>query len=112
MGGDRGSNLGFHWDEISRLIEQKGLADELMADMVARYGEPLVPPYGKSIEIMIQEGYSEMTLYICTAERVAHFEEDMVDKDINFLQSAGSSGQDNVASKRGFPIMLDGESDS
>lgn len=109
MGGDRGSNLGFHWDEISRLIEQKGLAYELMADMVARYGEPLVPPYGKSIKIMIQEGYAEMTLNICTAERVVHFEESMVDEDINSSQLAGTSSQENITSKRGFPIMLDGD---
>jgi hypothetical protein len=110
MGGDRGNNLGFHWDEISRLIEQKGLADELMADMVARYGEPLVPPYGKSIKIMIQEGYSEMTLNICTAEKMAHFEENMVDKDINSSQLAGVSNQENITPKRGFPIALDTES--
>jgi len=112
MGVDRGNNLGFHWDEISRIIDQKGLTDELMADMVARYGEPLLPPYGKSFEVMIQEGYSEMKLNICTTEIVLHFDENKLDIYLNTTRSDEIIGEDNITSRRGFQIMHDAENHS
>lgn len=110
MGTDRGNNLGFHWDEISRLIDDRGLSDDLMADMIARYGEPLLPPFGKSLKAMIEEGYSEIQLNICTAGEILRFDDvKPAQEALNKPPLVGStrpSDQRNN-SKRESPIVHD-----
>lgn len=109
MGVDRANNLGFHWDEISRLIDNKGLTDDLMADMVIRYGEQMVPPYGKSISSMIQDGHTEFTLDICTIEQIVRFNEVNLTHDVGSDIFALNDRQEKVGSRRNLPIVLDAE---
>lgn len=109
MGVDRANNLGFHWDEISRLIDNKGLTDDLMADMVIRYGEQMVPPYGKSISSMIQDGHTEFTLDICTIEQILRFNEVNLKHDVGSDIFALNDRQEKVGSRRNLPIVLDAE---
>jgi len=109
MGVDRGENLGFHWDDINQLMEDNGLTDDLMADMISRYGEPMVPPYGKSLNAMVQEGYAEIKLDICTDGPQIRFQDCIEEQRIDSCVSgvAGESGNRN--SRRELPIVLDSE---
>lgn len=109
MGVDRGENLGFHWDDINRLMETSGLTDDLMADMISRYGEPMVPPYGKSINAMVQEGYAEIRLDICADDLQIGFP-DHIDARRPDSSVSGVAGElDNSNSRRELPIVLDPE---
>jgi hypothetical protein len=109
MGNDRGKNEGFHWYEISRLIEVNGLTDSLMADMVVRYGEQLTPPYGKSLKTMVQEGYTEFSLDICTIEHITNFNEINPENNVDLPILRVSSQQEKQVLKRGLSIILDVE---
>lgn len=110
MGNDKKKMEGFHWYEIHRLIETNGLTQSLMADMIARYGEQLTPPYGKSLTTMVQEGYTEFTLDICTIEGIASIDEISTDDNINLAYMKDSTEGGNKTLKRGLSIVLDLES--
>lgn len=110
MGNDKKKMEGFHWYEIHRLIETNGLTQSLMADMIARYGEQLTPPYGKSLTTMVQERYTEFTLDICTIEGIASIDEISTDDNINLAYMKDSTEGGNKTLKRGLSIVLDLES--
>ncbi len=109
MGADRGENLGFHWDDINRLMEDNGLTDDLMADMISRYGEPMVPPYGKSLNAMVQEGYAEIKLDICTDGPQIRFQDCIEEQRIDSCVSGVARESGNRNSRRELPIVLDSE---
>lgn len=67
MGKNRGKNFGFHWDEISRIIQTDGLTNEMMAGIAARYGDSLSPPFERNLEELRKEGYSQMRMNVSSA---------------------------------------------
>lgn len=64
MGKNRVEGVGVHWDEINQIMEMYGLTDELMAGMIIRYGEPMKPPYVKTLKEMMEEGYTVMCMNV------------------------------------------------
>lgn len=73
MGRDRRGNNGFHWDEIHRIIENTGLTNEIMAGIAAQYSDTLYPPYEKSFEELLKNGYSKIRMEICCPEAMITF---------------------------------------
>ena len=73
MGNDRRGNTGFHWEEIHRIMENTSLTDEMMAGIAAQYSNTLYPPYEKSFEELLKDGYSEMRMEICCSEPMITF---------------------------------------
>lgn len=68
MGVDRGEHYGTHWDEMKAVIASQGVTDDLMADMIVRYATPLTPPFGRSMESLRAEQYSEFVLDVAAAD--------------------------------------------
>ena len=68
MGVDRGEHYGTHWDEMKAVIASQGVTDDLMADMIVRYATPLTPPFGRSLESLRAEQYSEFVLDVAAAD--------------------------------------------
>ncbi|MBX3389670.1 MAG: glycosyltransferase family 2 protein [Phycisphaeraceae bacterium] len=68
MGVDRGEHYGTHWDQMKALIASQGITDDLMAYMIVRYAMPMEPPFGRSIESIRAEQYSEFVLDVAAAD--------------------------------------------
>lgn len=64
MGASRADGLGVHWDEINQIMNSHGLTNELMADMIVRYGEPMTPPYEKTFDELIANGHTIMQVNV------------------------------------------------
>lgn len=73
MGSDRKNNNGIHWNEIHRIIENNSLTNEIMAGIAAQYGDTLYPPYEKSFEELLKNGYSKIRMEICCSEAMITF---------------------------------------
>jgi hypothetical protein len=73
MGSDRPGRTGFHWDEIHRIMADTGLTNEMMAGIVAQYSDSLRPPYEKSFDELLKNGYSEMRMEICCSKAMITF---------------------------------------
>lgn len=113
MGSDRAANLGFHWDEINRIIEKNSLTDGLLGGVAARYGEPLSPPYERSLDELRKNGYSEIRMDICFLQPFASFSDTRKDeaqetKIIDISRRAAAFNQ----SRRLQKIHLDDETHS
>jgi glycosyltransferase involved in cell wall biosynthesis len=109
MGSDRERGLGVHWDEINDLIGNNGITDEIMIDIIVRYGEPLSPPYGKSIKELRNQGYSEIELNVCVAQDLPKLVDFVRAEKINHSNLTERHVQIGATSKRGMRIMLDAE---
>lgn len=75
MGKDRATNLGFHWEEIYRIMQTSSLTNEMMAGIAAKYGEPLSPPYERNLNKLRENGYSEMRMDVCFSQPVVSFDD-------------------------------------
>jgi hypothetical protein len=109
MGSDRERGLWVHWDEINDLIGNNGITDEIMIDIIVRYGEPLSPPYGKSIKELRNQGYSEIELNVCVAQDLPKLVDFVRAEKINHSNLTERHVQIGATSKRGMRIMLDAE---
>lgn len=81
MGSDRPSRNGFHWDEIHRIMEDTSLTNEMMAGIVAQYSDTLYPPYEKSFDELLKNGYSEMRMEICCSKTMIAFADESIVKN-------------------------------
>ena len=110
MGKTRPKDQGIHWDEISELIETHGLTDELMLGMIAGYGEPMKPPYAKTLKEMTDDGYNVMRVNVSYLKPPIDFD------DITFNQKDKADGaksqtsKEQVAIKKWDRIVLNPES--
>ena len=107
MGPDREKGLGAHWDAISHLISKNGVTDELMIDIIVRYGEPLAPPYGKSITELEQQGYSEIALNLSTAQGLPKIVDCVGAKESQHPNVVEPQSRSSTLSRRGMRITLD-----
>ena len=73
MGSDRQRKNGFHWDQIHRIMKDTSLTNEMMAGITAQYSDTLHPPYERSFDELIKNGYSEMRMEICCSKAVITF---------------------------------------
>jgi hypothetical protein len=73
MGSDRQRTDGFHWYEIHRIIENTHLTNEMMAGIAARYSDALQPPYERSFDELLKDGYSEIQMEISCSEAMIPF---------------------------------------
>ena len=112
MGSDRERGLGVHWDEINQLITKNGITDELMVDMVVRYGEPLSPPYGKSIIELRNRGYFEIKLDLCMEDALPKFDSSMEAEEIKRSRVDDAQERLFLTSKRGMHIVLNAETNT
>lgn len=62
MGSNRADKTGFHWEEIYRIMETQSLTNALMAGIIAKYSEPLSPPYERDLEELRASGYREIRM--------------------------------------------------
>jgi hypothetical protein len=73
MGSDRQRTDGFHWYEIHRIIKNTRLTNEMMTGIAARYSDALQPPYERSFDELLKNGYSEMRMEICCSKAMIPF---------------------------------------
>jgi hypothetical protein len=73
MGSDRQRKNGFHWDEIHRIIKDTSLTNEMMAGIAAQYSDTLRPPYERSFDELLKNGYSEIRMEICCSKTMITF---------------------------------------
>ncbi len=81
MGEHRDASQGVHWDEIACLVNNKHLAEEVLIDMVVRYGQPFVPPYGKTQGELLASDYEQISLCIETYAGFPKFKRDVYVSD-------------------------------
>lgn len=73
MGNNRVEGFGAHWDEINKIMCRNGLTDELMTGMIVKYGEPMKPPYIKTTNELIREGYTTIQVNSCYSKPLVDF---------------------------------------
>jgi hypothetical protein len=73
MGNHRQRTNGFHWDEIHRVMENTSLTNEMMAGIAAQYSDAIQPPYERSIDELLKNGYREMQMEICGSKAMVPF---------------------------------------
>ncbi|MEO6824767.1 MAG: glycosyltransferase family 2 protein [Nitrosospira sp.] len=73
MGSDRQRKNGFHWDEIHRIMKDTSLTNEMMAGIAAQYSDTLRPPYERSFDELLKNGYSEIRMEICCSKTMIAF---------------------------------------
>lgn len=104
MGKDRAKGLGYHWDEINRIMETSSLTNEMMAGIAARYGDPLDPPYERDLNDLRVNGYSEMRMDVSFSKLVisfrdieAHIDEEIKKKSVSSTYTSSlSNGSQNI----------------
>jgi hypothetical protein len=64
---------GFHWDEIHRIIKDSSLTNEMIVGIAAQYSNRLCPPYERSFDELLKNGYSEMRMEICCPKTMITF---------------------------------------
>jgi hypothetical protein len=101
MGGDRQRTDGFHWYEIHRIIENTHLTNEMMAGIAARYSNALQPPYERSFDELLKNGYSEMQMEISCSETMIPFAGE------NIVESNDPSTGINIQSTNYWRIDFD-----
>ena len=73
MGSDRQRTDGFHWYEIHRIIKNTRLTNEMMTGIAARYSDALQPPYERSFDELLKNGYSEIRMEVCCSKAMVPF---------------------------------------
>jgi hypothetical protein len=73
MGSHRQRTNGLHWDEIHRVMENTSLTNEMMAGIAAQYSDAMQPPYERSIDELLKNGYSKMQMEICGSKAMIPF---------------------------------------
>ncbi|MBU4524558.1 MAG: glycosyltransferase family 2 protein [Desulfomicrobium sp.] len=81
MGQHRNASQGIHWDEIACLVNNENLAEEVLIDMVVRYGFPLVPPYGMTRVELLAKGYEQILINVEMYAEFPKFENDVYISD-------------------------------
>jgi hypothetical protein len=107
MGSDRADKTGFHWDEIYRIMETRSLTNEMMAGIVARYGEPLGAPYERGLDQLRTEGYIEMKMDVCFSPLMFSFRDLENSADEGSDKKVAISSHASNQRKRPYKISFD-----
>jgi hypothetical protein len=63
-------------------MENTSLTNEMMAGIAAQYSDAMQPPYERSIDELLKNGYSEMQMEICRSKTMIPFAgENIVEND-------------------------------
>jgi hypothetical protein len=73
MVSDRQRPDGFLWYEIHRIIKNTRLTNEMMTGIAARYSDALQPPYERSVDELLKNGYSKIRMEICCSKAMIPF---------------------------------------
>jgi hypothetical protein len=107
MGSDRQRTDGFHWYEIHRIIKNTRLTNEMMTGIAARYSDALQPPYERSFDELLKNGYSEIRMEICCSKAMIPFTgENVVENNDPSIELSSRSTKEalNKSSLSALPV--------